>query len=84
MERNKILKNTFCTNCRSDVFSIILSLFLTGLAYGLAQDNRLVVDKWDAAGIVLSSEANNNLSASTISSDDVKDIKAKETAELGS
>lgn len=60
-----------------------LVFFLTGLAYGLAQDNRLVVDKWDAAGIVLSSEANNNLSASTISRDDVKDIKAKETAELG-
>lgn len=62
-----------------------LVFFLTGLAYGLAQDNRLVVDKWDAAGIVLNSEANDNLSASTILLGDVSKIKGKpeNNAKLG-
>lgn len=29
-----------------------LVFFLVGLAYGLAQDNRTSVDKWDADGII--------------------------------
>ena len=38
-----------------------LVFFLTGLAYGLAQDNRTAVDKWEADSIVLSKDANSNL-----------------------
>ena len=35
-----------------------LVYFLTGLAFGLAQDNRTSVDKWEAQAIVLADEAN--------------------------
>ena len=38
-----------------------LVFFLTGLAYGLAQDNRTAVDKWEADSIVLSKDAQSNL-----------------------
>lgn len=41
-----------------------LVYFLTGLAYGLAQDNRTSVDKWDADAIVLTDEANGNIGMS--------------------
>ena len=43
-----------------------LVFFLTGLAYGLAQDNRTAVDKWEADSIVLSKDANSNLGMSMI------------------
>lgn len=43
-----------------------LVFFLTGLAYGLAQDNRTAVDKWDASEILLAEEANDNLNMSMI------------------
>ena len=35
-----------------------LVFFLTGLAYGLAQENRMAVDKWNASDIFLSEKAN--------------------------
>lgn len=41
-----------------------LVFFLTGLAYGLAQDNRMAVDKWEADQILLTEEANDNLNMS--------------------
>ena len=43
-----------------------LVFFLTGLAYGLAQENRTAVDKWSASEILLAEEANNNLNMSMI------------------
>lgn len=60
-----------------------LVFFLTGLAYGLAQDNRLAIDKWDASGIILNSEANDNLSASTIEIKEITKLETKSTARLG-
>lgn len=43
-----------------------LVFFLTGLAYGLAQDNRMAVDKWEADQILLTEEANDNLNMSML------------------
>lgn len=43
-----------------------LIYFLTGLAYGLANNNRSAIDHWHAEKIVLSQYANENLAASTI------------------
>lgn len=60
-----------------------LVFFLTGLAYGLAEDNRTAVDKWQADGIVLSDEANTNINMSMIPIKTIEDIKAKEKAVLG-
>lgn len=59
-----------------------LVFFLTGLAYGLAQDNRTAVDKWDADNILLTEEANNNLNMSMIPLKTFDDVKADEKAYL--
>lgn len=48
-----------------------LVYFLASLAYGLAELNRTSVDHWNANGIVLSNDANNNIYASSI---DMKDV----------
>ncbi len=59
-----------------------LTLFLTGLAFGLAHDNRSSVDAWHADGIVLSKDANNAISMSFLDNAQVDSIKAKQTAKL--
>lgn len=59
-----------------------LVFFLTGLAYGLAQDNRTAVDKWNADTILLTEEANNNLNMSMIPLKTFNDVKADEKAYL--
>ncbi len=59
-----------------------LVFFLTGLAYGLAQDNRTAVDQWDASQIVLTEEANDNLNMSMIPRSTFDEIKADEKAIL--
>ncbi|KRN28757.1 permease family protein [Lactobacillus selangorensis] len=48
-----------------------LIYFLTGLAYGLAADNRLAVDQWGAARVGISKYADSNLAASTIPASNV-------------
>lgn len=60
-----------------------LVFFLTGLAYGLAQDNRTAVDKWQADGIVLSDEANANINMSSLPLKTLDQVDAKEKATLG-
>lgn len=60
-----------------------LVFFLTGLSYGLAQDNRTAVDKWDADGIVLTSEANENINMSMFAMKEMDHVQAKEKATLG-
>ncbi|WP_430611941.1 ABC transporter permease [Enterococcus sp. DIV0876] len=59
-----------------------LVFFLTGLAYGLAQDNRTAVDKWDASQIILTDEANDNLNMSMIPRSTFDEIDADEKALL--
>ena len=59
-----------------------LVFFLTGLAYGLAQDGRLAADKWEATGIILSKESDNNLNLSQFSDQDFKDVSATNKAIL--
>ncbi|MEI5994230.1 ABC transporter permease [Candidatus Enterococcus mansonii] len=60
-----------------------LVFFLTGLAYGLAEDNRTAVDKWQADGIVLSDESNTNINMSMIPIKSMDEVDAKEKASLG-
>ncbi|GEL68083.1 ABC transporter permease [Marinilactibacillus psychrotolerans] len=57
--------------------------FLTGLAYGLSQEYRMAIDKWDADTIVLTSESNQNLNMSMIDPSEQKNISADETARIG-
>lgn len=59
-----------------------LVFFLTGLAYGLAQENRMGIDKWQADNILLSSEANDNLNMSMIDPKDFDKVDVKDKAEL--
>ncbi|MEC6747490.1 ABC transporter permease [Marinilactibacillus sp. XAAS-LB27] len=57
--------------------------FLTGLAYGLAQENRTAVDKWDADGIVLTNESNLNLNSSMFEAEEQDYVTSDEKAVLG-
>lgn len=59
-----------------------LVFFLTGLAYGLAQDNRAAVDKWEADQILLAEEANDNLNMSMLPRNLYDEINASEKAIL--
>lgn len=60
-----------------------LVFFLTGLAYGLAEENRTSIDKWEADGIILSDESNLNINMSMFPKDYRDDVDAGETAILG-
>lgn len=60
-----------------------LVFFLTGLAYGLAQENRTSIDKWEATGIVLADESNLNINMSMFPKELVDEVDASETASLG-
>ena len=59
-----------------------LVFFLTGLSYGLAQENRMAVDKWHATDILLSDNANDSLSMSRLDPKMLDQVKAKEKAVL--
>lgn len=59
-----------------------LVFFLTGLAYGLAQDNRMAVDKWEADQILLTEEANDNLNMSMLARSLYDEVDAPEKAVL--
>ncbi|MEQ9764014.1 ABC transporter permease [Streptococcus jiangjianxini] len=59
-----------------------LMFFLTGLAFGLMQDNRSAVDKWQANTIFLNKESNDLLSASSIPADTANKVKADDLAAL--
>lgn len=59
-----------------------LVFFLTGLSYGLAQENRMAVDKWHATDILLSDKANDSLSMSRLDPQMLNQVKAKEKAVL--
>ena len=59
-----------------------LVFFLTGLSYGLAQENRTAVDKWQADRILLSDEANGKLNMSMLTMDDYESVKAEDKAAL--
>lgn len=59
-----------------------LVFFLTGLAYGLAQDNGTAVDKWEADSIVLSKDANSNLGMSMITKKIAEEVEGGKVAYL--
>ncbi|HFJ6600416.1 TPA: ABC transporter permease [Enterococcus faecium] len=59
-----------------------LVFFLTGLAYGLAQDNRTAVDKLEADSIVLSKDANSNLGMSMITKKIAEEVEGGKVAYL--
>ncbi|NRE58328.1 ABC transporter permease [Enterococcus faecium] len=59
-----------------------LVFFLTGLAYGLTQDNRTAVDKWEADSIVLSKDANSNLGMSMITKKIAEEVEGGKVAYL--
>lgn len=60
-----------------------LVFFLTALAYGLATSYTAALDKWDASGIVLRENANNNIGRSLLFESDYKDILSDDVAPLG-
>lgn len=61
-----------------------LAFFLTALAYGLATSYTKGLNKWDASGIVLQKDANNNIARSLISKKDYASVLNEDSALLGS
>lgn len=59
-----------------------LIFFLTGLAYGLARDNRLAADEWHADRIVLQSGTNSNIMSSVLQEEDLQDFKGHKIAPI--
>lgn len=59
-----------------------LVFFLTGLAYGLMQENRAAIDKWQAQTILLNKEANKLLAPSKFDAKLFEEVKADEAALL--
>lgn len=59
-----------------------LVFFLSGLAYGLAQQYQLAINKWQATDILLSDKANDTLTMSMIEPDAIHQVKAEEKAVL--
>lgn len=59
-----------------------LVYFLTGLAYGLALDNRTAVDKWNADYILLSEDSNSNLGMSMIPRSKFEEVEEENKALL--
>ncbi|MBO4107420.1 ABC transporter permease [Streptococcus suis] len=57
-----------------------LVFFLTGLAYGLMQENRTAVDKWQADYVLLNSESNRLLSTSKFDASLVDQVQADQKA----
>ncbi|MDD3013601.1 MAG: hypothetical protein PHC34_07860 [Candidatus Gastranaerophilales bacterium] len=60
-----------------------LVFFLTGLAYGLASSYTQGIEKWQADGIIIQSDANDTIARSRILESDVEKISANEKATLG-
>lgn len=60
-----------------------LTYFLTALAYGLATSYTQGIDKWNASGIVLQKDANNNVARSLLSAANYESIKGVDKARLG-
>ncbi|NQG97608.1 ABC transporter permease [Streptococcus suis] len=57
-----------------------LVFFLTGLAYGLMQENRTAVDKWQADHVLLNSESNRLISTSKFDASLVDQVQADQKA----
>ena len=60
-----------------------LVFFLTGLATGLARNNRTAIDALPGNYVLLSKYANKNLLSSTLSADQITKVSNKHTAVLG-
>ncbi len=82
---NEIKKNKLRFFLITGVLMLVayLVFFLSGLATGLANLNREAVDKWDATAIVLTEESDKSLPQSSLSKQEVDNIKAEDTAVLG-
>ncbi|MFL4425642.1 ABC transporter permease [Streptococcus uberis] len=59
-----------------------LMYFLSGLAYGLIQENRSAIDLWKADTVLLSKDANNTLNLSSIKISEKNNIEASKLATL--
>lgn len=59
-----------------------LMFFLSGLSFGLMQENSSAVDKWDADTVLLSKDADASLNLSSLKADQISTIKADKVAPL--
>ncbi len=60
-----------------------LTFFLTALAYGLANSYTQGIEKWNASGIALQKDANDNIARSLLTETDYQQFVGNNTARLG-
>jgi len=60
-----------------------LTYFLTALAYGLATSYTQGIDKWNASGIILQKDANNNVGRSLLTAANYDSVQGVSKARLG-
>ena len=60
-----------------------LTFFLTALAYGLATSYTQGIEKWQAGGIALQKDANDNIARSLLTESDYKDLVDDQAALIG-
>jgi len=60
----------------------LLVFFLTGLSYGLAQQNRTAVNTWGIDGLLLAKDSDNSLNLSTFSEEELANVKATDKTYL--
>lgn len=60
-----------------------LTYFLTGLAYGLAKSYTSGLEEWQANGIILNADSNNNIARSLITENSYQTWRTDDTALLG-
>lgn len=82
IQRNNLRKVKVLFSDLSYFFNSFSRFFLTRLAYGLAQDNRVAVDKWDADYIILDKNADQKLNLSRFSPDVLDDVDADQKAAI--
>ncbi|RST75422.1 ABC transporter permease [Siminovitchia acidinfaciens] len=82
---NEIKKNKLRFALITGVLMLVayLVFFLSGLATGLQSLNRESVDKWDATAIFLTEDSDQSLYQSSMDTEDIGALNAKETAVLG-
>jgi len=82
---NEIKKNKLRFTLIIGVLMLVsyLVFFLSGLATGLENLNRESVDKWKANAIILTEESDKSITQSSLTTEDTKNIDAKEIAEIG-
>ncbi|EHI69921.1 efflux ABC transporter, permease protein [Streptococcus ictaluri 707-05] len=82
-QRNETSQTEVWLNLRLTLFNSLFNVFLTALAFGLVQENRSAIDKWQADTVFLTKDADANLNLSQLVLKQKDQIEADQVTALG-